>query len=384
MSSARDAFTAAFPAIAASFVEECSVAHEMPAAATDWIAKMLDYTCVGGKMSRALLVVSTLNRLNSSSEDTPLSAALLEDAHAVGWCIELLQAYFLVADDVMDNSEMRRGQPCWYRRPEVGLIAVNDAFLLKSCLFHTLRRRFRARPAMHAALIELFNQVTLQTELGQLLDLQTQPPNGRTNLAVCDATRYASIVKYKTAFYTIWLPVAGALILAEKHTPDVIAVAHPIAMRIGEFFQVQDDFLDCYGDYATLGKIGTDIIEGKCSWLCVTALQRLRPAAAGDAAALSCAGSPTQERAVAMLASLTEHYGINERQGAAADAIAAHEAEVKALFAELELEAAYRTYEETSRDEIQALIDAQADSDVLPCGMAIYQDILAKLYGRDK
>ena len=108
MSSARDAFTAAFPAIAASFVEECSVAHEMPAAATDWIAKMLDYTCVGGKMSRALLVVSTLNRLNSSSEDTPLSAALLEDAHAVGWCIELLQAVLVQASRGWADCRERR------------------------------------------------------------------------------------------------------------------------------------------------------------------------------------------------------------------------------------------------------------------------------------
>ena len=230
---ARKAFADAFPAIATSFVEECGTTYEMPAAATEWIAKVLDYTCVGGKMSRALLFMSTLSRLAGG---VPLAGEALADAHTVGWCIEILQAYFLVADDVMDNSEMRRGKPCWYRRPDVGLIAINDVFILQSCLFHTLRRRFRGRPAMHAALIELFNQVTMQTELGQLLDLQTQPPNGRTNLAVCNAERYASIVKYKTAFYTIWLPVAGALILAEMHTPEVIAVARPIAMRMVSFY----------------------------------------------------------------------------------------------------------------------------------------------------
>ena len=377
----KAAFNAAFDPIVAAFIADCRDTHEMPAAATDWIGSMLRYTCVGGKRSRALLVVTTLGRLNGGE---PVSGEALADAHAVGGCIELLQAYFLVADDVMDNSEMRRGQPCWYRRPDVGLIAVNDAFILKSCLFSTLRRRFTSRPALHSALIELFNEVTLQTELGQLLDLQTQPPNGRTNLAVCDAKRYHSIVKYKTAFYTIWLPVAGALILSEQHTPAVLAVAKPLAMRIGVYFQVQDDFLDCYGDYATLGKIGTDIIEGKCSWLLVTALQRLRPAAAGTGAEAT--------RAQATLASLTEHYGINERQGATAAEVAEHETIVKALFAELELEAAYKAYEESSAAEIQAMIDAQSDAScaargdapVLSCGMAIYQDILDKLYGRDK
>ena len=40
-------------------------------------------------------------------------------ANALGWCIEWLQAYFLVADDMMDNSVTRRGQPCWYRNPKV-------------------------------------------------------------------------------------------------------------------------------------------------------------------------------------------------------------------------------------------------------------------------
>ena len=46
-------------------------------------------------------------------------AALTEEerfrAMAVGWCIEWLQAFFLVADDIMDESITRRGQPCWYK-----------------------------------------------------------------------------------------------------------------------------------------------------------------------------------------------------------------------------------------------------------------------------
>merc|ERR1719159_1769156 len=62
----------------------------------------------------------------------------------LGWCIEWLQAWLLVADDMMDDSVTRRGQPCWYRRDGVGSIAINDAVTIEALGYKVLKRHFAA------------------------------------------------------------------------------------------------------------------------------------------------------------------------------------------------------------------------------------------------
>jgi farnesyl diphosphate synthase len=184
-------------------------------------------------------------------------------AAVLGWAIEWLQAFFLVADDVMDGSITRRGQPCWYKLPKVGMTAVNDAFLLQAHLFKLLKSHFGAEPALYAALLELFNEVTWQTELGQLLDLTSQPPPAVAPVDLDRFTleRYQSIVKYKTAYYSFYLPVAAAFLLAGGRLaePATLAASERILVLMGQYFQVQDDVLDAFAPPEVLGKIGTDI-----------------------------------------------------------------------------------------------------------------------------
>ena len=141
-------------------VKEISRRHELNEEARSYVKEMIEYNVQGGKMNRGLSVVHSLRSLKGDR----LSVHELNDATTLGWCIEFLQAFFLVADDVMDRSVTRRGKPCWYKRPDVKEIAINDSFILESCVFELIRKRFKGREC-YVSLLELFHEVTLQSTL---------------------------------------------------------------------------------------------------------------------------------------------------------------------------------------------------------------------------
>lgn len=86
--------------------------------------------------------------------------------------------------------------------------------------------------------------------------------------------KYAAIVRSKTAYYSFYLPVVlGLMVAGWSGNSTSLASAETILIKMGEYFQIQDDYLDCFGDPDVIGKIGTDIEDHKCSWLVVQALQ---------------------------------------------------------------------------------------------------------------
>lgn len=267
---------------------------------------------------------------------------------ALGWCVEFLQAFFLVADDVMDDSVTRRGQPCWFRLPEIKLIAINDSFLLESFVYKILKRYFGTE-TYYPQLVDLFLETTRQTEFGQLLDLTSQVQGGVIDLTRFTMERYTSIVKYKTAFYSFYLPVALGMIVSGISDPQLYAKAREILCVMGEYFQVQDDYLDCYGTPEQIGKIGTDIQDNKCGWLVIQALNHV------DA----------KQRKV-----LEANYGRHDAKCIQT---------VKALYKSLDLEAIYKQYEEDSYEHIQKML---ADAHGLP--KEVFESLLKKIYKRSK
>ena len=264
--------------------------------------------------------------------------------------IELLQAFFLVSDDIMDSSKTRRGQPCWYLMPNVGMIAINDAFMLESSIYLLLKKYFR-QEKYYLDLIELFHEVTFQTELGQACDLLTAPED-HVDLDNFSLEKYTFIVIYKTAYYSFYLPVALALHFAGFASEANLKQAEDILIPMGEYFQVQDDYLDNFADPSVLGKIGTDIQDNKCSWLVNQALKK-------------CSAS---QRKV-----LEENYGRKDE---------VCEAKVKKLFEDLELDRVYKEYEEARVTELREKIAAVDESGGLKRGA--FEEFLRKIYKRSK
>lgn len=280
----------------------------------------------------------------------PLTTDELRLSSTLGWLTEFLQAFFLVSDDIMDSSITRRGEPCWYRQPGVGMIAINDAFMLESSIYLILKKYFRTHPA-YIDLVELFHEVTFQTELGQLCDLITAPED-HVDLNNFSMEKYTFIVIYKTAYYSFYLPVALALYYLQLATPSNLKQAHDILIPLGEYFQIQDDYLDAFGDPSVIGKIGTDIKDNKCGWLINQALLTCTP----------------QQREI-----LDANYGRKDD---------AAEAKVKEVFHELDLQTVYQNYEESRVGEIKQMIAAVDESEGLK--KEVFETFLAKIYKRSK
>jgi farnesyl diphosphate synthase len=304
-----------------------------------WMAKMMQYNVPHGKRNRGLATAMAYKYFadNLTEENIQLS-------YVLGWCAEILQAFFLVADDIMDGSETRRGRPCWYKVDNLGPAAFNDAVLLEVSIYALLKKHFRDKD-YYVDILEIMHDMTYKTIFGQSLDTRT---GLERNMDSYTMDRYCGIVKYKTSFYSFTLPVALAMAMAGINDPELQRQARTVTLEMGHYFQVQDDYLDCFGDVALTGKIGTDIQDCKCSWLFVMAMQK---------------ATPEQKTC------LKANYGSDDPDKVE---------RVKALYRELELPKLYAAFEEQSYNLISTHI--QQMSPGLP--KQLFVDMLQKIYRR--
>lgn len=116
--------------------------YDLPPRETKWIEDMLEYNTKGGKMNRGLMVVESGVSILRARGEAVDNAHLCKLA-VLGWAVEWLQAWLLVADDIMDSSLTRRGQPCWYKKiGDAWYIAINDAVTIEAMVYKIIKRHF--------------------------------------------------------------------------------------------------------------------------------------------------------------------------------------------------------------------------------------------------
>ncbi len=243
---------------------------------TGWLRELL----AGGKRLRPAFCM--WGYLGAGGHD-------VESALRAAAGLELLQACALVHDDVMDDSDMRRGQPAAHRRfatlhrgeqwlGDAGRFGDGAAILLGDlCLSWADELLYRSgfeAPALARAK-RVYDVMRTELMAGQYLDLLEQARAGAS------AERVLLVVRYKSAKYTIERPLHLGAALAGADE-EFLARLSDYGLPLGEAFQLRDDVLGVFGDPAETGKpAGDDLREGKRTLLVATALERATPEQAG-------------------------------------------------------------------------------------------------------
>ena len=246
----------------------------------DYFEEMLSVTCLGGKHIRGMTIYEIVHYLAYHNSKTEIEfQKYCDNAIICGWILEIMQAHFLVIDDVMDESITRRGKPCWYKYPGVNkTMAICDGLFLMPCYMYLIKYYFSNNPDLKNSLLDLLFQTELKTCLGQFYDISSMIDEKELNPHIplkftstyegFTEETYNRIVEYKTVFYTFFCPLEISKFICAKWIKSNICIKE-FSFHMGHYFQVTDDYLDCFVDPETSRKIGTDIQDQKCTWLAI-------------------------------------------------------------------------------------------------------------------
>ncbi|MBI1804189.1 MAG: polyprenyl synthetase family protein [Ignavibacteriae bacterium] len=209
----------------------------------------------GGKRLRAVLVLLSCEAMGTGAERAMPAAV----------ATEVLHNFTLVHDDVMDNADLRRGRLTIHKKWDVNVaILVGDELIA-----HAYRSLVQTRTPRLTKVLSLFTDAFIQVCDGQGLDKEFE-----SRMQVSLDEYYAMIGK-KTGRVIAASTEIGATI--GDGSPKEISALRKFGEHLGRAFQIKDDLLDITGDEEKFGKaIGGDIVEGKKTFLLLTALNRTR------------------------------------------------------------------------------------------------------------
>jgi len=208
---------------------------------------------LGGKRLRPVLTLMTCDFFEGAPKRA-INAAL---------AVELFHNFSLIHDDIMDNAPLRRGKQTVHEKWDINTgILSGDAMLI---LAYQLFEKYE--PQMFMELAKLFSKTALEVCEGQQYDVDFETRDDVTQ------PEYIKMIDYKTAVLIGAAMKMGAIVAGASETcKDNI---YEFGRNLGIAFQLQDDYLDAFGDPKTFGKqVGGDIIANKKTFLYLKAVEK--------------------------------------------------------------------------------------------------------------
>lgn len=252
------------PLVEAALAESCASPMAVDAPMDDLGMYLYDptahFTTGGGKRVRPVLTMLGAEAVGG----TP------ESALSAGVAIELFQSAALIHDDIADESELRRGEPCLYVSEGTGL-AINMGDLALTQVFEVVLADNNLSDEQRVQVLREIVAMERHTLEGQALDLGWVRDD-RWDIPTAD---YLYMVASKTAWYSAACPLSiGALIGGASE--EVRESLSELGMHAGIAFQIQDDILNLVGNAKKQGKdFRSDITEGKRTLAVIHALANL-------------------------------------------------------------------------------------------------------------
>jgi geranylgeranyl diphosphate synthase type II len=176
--------------------------------------------------------------------------------------VEVFHNFSLIHDDIMDDAPLRRGNQTVHEKWDINTgILSGDAMLILAYQY------FEAyEPKIFRALAKLFSKTALEVCEGQQYDVDFET---RDDVSILE---YLKMIEYKTAVLVGAAMKMGAIV-AETSEENANLI-YDFGLNLGIAFQIQDDYLDAFGNPETFGKqVGGDIIENKKTFLYLKALE---------------------------------------------------------------------------------------------------------------
>ncbi|MEY3501033.1 MAG: hypothetical protein RL308_2705 [Bacteroidota bacterium] len=207
---------------------------------------------LGGKRMRPVLTL-----MSAEVFDTDYKKAL-----PAALAIEVFHNFSLIHDDIMDDAPLRRGNETVHEKWDINTgILSGDAMLILAYQYFE-----QYDPAVFRDLAKLFSKTALEVCEGQQWDVDFET---RDDVSIPD---YLKMIEYKTAVLVAAAMKMGAII-AETSEENANLI-YAFGLNLGLAFQLQDDYLDAFGDPETFGKqVGGDIIENKKTYLYLKAFE---------------------------------------------------------------------------------------------------------------